>query len=91
MLSSAFAAAVVAGIPDPTPVEPPGVGGITTIVNWVAWGAVIICTLGFLAGAAYLAIGAFMGHEMKGAKGVGLSIVGCVMVGAAGALLGTFI
>lgn len=69
-------------IDDLDPTAPPGFEGLTQILNWVAWGVIAACLLGFLISAARLGI-AYRNGEMEGAKGLVLALIGCVIVGAA--------
>ena len=42
-------------LPDPSPEEPPGVEGVTTVLNWLSWGVIVLGVAGFLVSAGYLA------------------------------------
>lgn len=82
----------IAGVlPDPQPEQPPGTDGITTVINWVAWIALIAGVVGFLISAASLAVAAFSGRESNSFKGLVLSVVVCILVGAAGGILAIFV
>lgn len=78
-------------IPNPTPVQPPGMEPVATLVNWVAWAAIVIGVVGFLASAGYLAIASFQGREIQGVKGLAISIIACVLVAATGTIIQVFI
>ncbi|MCB7138247.1 hypothetical protein [Cellulosimicrobium marinum] len=78
-------------LPNPTPEAPPGVDGISTLLNWLAWGVIILGLAGFLASAGYLAFAAFTGREIQGFKGLAISILVCILASAAGTILLTFV
>jgi hypothetical protein len=83
--------AVPAVIPDPTPVQPPGMEPVSLLVNWVSWAAIVISVIGFLASAGYLAISSFQGREIQGVKGLAIAIIACVLVAATGTIIQVFI
>lgn len=78
---------VFAGIPNPSPSTPPGMGGLTTILNWLAWAAIIIAVAAALISAGVLAFAALSGREMQGFKGFAIALVAAVLVGAVGGLI----
>lgn len=76
---------------DPTPEEIPGMDGLTTFINYTAWGVAIVCGIAFLGTIGWLAISVFTGQEFRAGKGMVVAIVAMVLLGGAGALVGAFI
>ncbi|OYO13106.1 hypothetical protein CGZ98_06060 [Enemella evansiae] len=76
-------------IPDITPTEPPGLGGLITILNWIAWGVSAICLAAFLVGVAVLVFGEHS-PESRGGKKIILSLIGVVLVGSATTIFAVF-
>lgn len=75
---------------DPQPEEIPGMGGLTTLIDYVAWGVAIIAGIAFLATIGWLAVSVFSGQEIRAGKGMMIAIVSLVLLSAAGALVGAF-
>jgi len=67
--------------------QPPGTQGIITVVNYVAWGAFAACLVGFVI--ATMAWKHHRGEEAASMKGLGMSLLGTVLIGAAGAIVGS--
>lgn len=86
-----LAVTVASSIPDITPEQPPGAEGFLTVVNWVAWGAIICGVVGFLCSAGYLGFASFTGREIQGFKGLVISIIVCILVAAVGTILAVFV
>jgi hypothetical protein len=78
-------------LPDPTPEQPPGTEGFTTLLNYISWGVITLGLAGFLASAGYLAFAAFTGREINGFKGLVLAIIVCILATSAGAIMRVFI
>ena len=77
---------------DPSPEQPPGMDGLTTIVNFVAWGVVLVCLLGALGAIGMIGASVYNGRgNSEGFKGLLLALVACVMVGALGGIIGTVV
>lgn len=85
------ASILAANLPDISPEQPPGTDGFTTLLNWIAWGVIILGLAGFLASAGYLAFASFTGREITGFKGLVISIIVCILATAAGAILAVFV
>ncbi|MEE1652168.1 hypothetical protein V1260_15405 [Brachybacterium sp. J144] len=82
----------VAGVDfDPAPEPIPGMSGLTTFINYVAWGVAIVCGVAFLAVIGWLALSVFTGQEVRAGKGLVVVIVAMVLLGAAGVIVGAFI
>ncbi|QUC01861.1 MULTISPECIES: hypothetical protein [Cellulosimicrobium] len=78
-------------LPDPSPEEPPGVEGVTTVLNWLSWGVIVLGVAGFLVSAGYLAFAAFTGREINGFKGLVMSILVCILATGVGAIMRVFV
>ncbi|MFC0247003.1 hypothetical protein ACWG8W_12330 [Citricoccus zhacaiensis] len=78
-------------IPNPTPEQPPGTEGITTLLNWISWIVIIIGVAGFLASAGSLVFAAFTGREIQGIKGLAIAIIVCGLATGAGAIMRVFV
>lgn len=78
-------------IPDTSPEAPPGMDGFLKLVKWVAWGATIICVIAFLVSAGRLAMAAFSGREIEGAKGLVIALIASVIIGSTAAIFGALI
>lgn len=78
-------------IPNPTPEQPPGTEGITTLLNWIAWIVIVLGVAGFLASAGSLAYAAFSGGEVRSLKGLALAIIVCGLATGAGAIMAVFV
>jgi hypothetical protein len=78
-------------LPDPTPEQPPGTEGITTLLNWLSWIVIIMGMAGFLISAGYLAFASFTGREINGFKGLVIAIIVCILATGAGAIMRFFV
>ncbi|TWE07369.1 hypothetical protein [Rudaeicoccus suwonensis] len=83
---SAALTAMPAGV-DTTPVQPPGMGNLTLLIGWVAWGVCIAAVLGFLGGLVYLIFCALRGDEIQGVKPCIVCLVVAVVAGSAGTFI----
>lgn len=82
---------VAATIPNPTPEQPPGTEGFTTILNWIAWAVIIMGVAGFLVSAGFLAFASFTGREINGFKGMIISLIVCILAISAGTIINVFV
>lgn len=71
---------------NPEPEAPPGMEGLTQIINWVAWGVTALCVVAFLGCAGWLAISVFSGQEIRAGKGLIIVLIAAVLIGAASAI-----
>lgn len=85
---TAFADGVVF---DPEPEEIPGMGGLSSFINYTAWGVAIICGIAFLGTIGWLAISVFTGQEFRAGKGMIVAIVAMILLGGAGLIVGAFL
>lgn len=76
---------------DPEPEEIPGMGGLSTFINYTAWGVAIICGVAFLGTIGWLAISVFTGQEFRAGKGMIVAIVAMILLGGAGVIVGAFL
>ena len=82
---------IAGNIPNPTPEQPPGTEGFTTILNWIAWAVIIMGVAGFLASAGFLAFASFTGREINGVKGLIISLIVCILAISAGTIINVFV
>ena len=82
---------IAASIPNPTPEQPPGTEGFTTILNWIAWAVIIMGVAGFLVSAGFLAFASFTGREINGFKGLIISLIVCILAISAGTIINVFV
>lgn len=75
-----------ADITPPTPVQPPGTQGLTTLLGWVAWGVTLLCVLGVLLVAAKMAVSHRRGEGSEAVNNLGWVMGACVLA-ASGAQL----
>ncbi|MGO0605302.1 MULTISPECIES: hypothetical protein [Brevibacterium] len=87
----ASSADTIAALPNPNPEQPPGTDGFTTLLNWIAWGVIVLGLAGFLASAGYLAFASFTGREINGFKGLVICIIVCILATAAGTIIAVFV
>lgn len=83
-------ARVPADIPNPKPVQPPGMEGFSTILNWISWGVLMVAIAGFLISLGMIVLGALQGRDQHGMKGLFVSLIVCIALGAVGAIMRTF-
>lgn len=87
-----YAAVSVRTQVDYTPEEPPGMGGLGTIVNFVAWGVLVVCLLGAFGAIGMIGASVYQGRgNSEGFKGLLLALVGCVLVGSIGGIIGVVV
>lgn len=92
MTLTAFAtnafASVVANVPNPSGEQPPGMGGINTLLDWVFWLGLAACVAGLIAGGALMAIQSRRGEGSEHAGRIAMACIGALVIGAAGMLIG---
>ena len=69
--------------PVPTPGAPPGSAQFLTILNWVSWGALVICVAGVIFAGIAMIISSRRGEGGEHIGKLGTVLAGCVVVGAA--------
>jgi hypothetical protein len=80
--------AVLASLPVPRPIQPPGTGDISTVMGWVMWLGLALCILGLIAAGAMMAVNSRRGEGGEHAGRIGMVMGGVIVIGAAGALIG---
>jgi hypothetical protein len=78
-------------VPQPDPTMPPGGGKLQTLLNWGAWIAALVCIGGVLVAGGLMAISHHRGGGHEGVARLGWAMCGCIIVGAASALVGTLV
>jgi hypothetical protein len=78
-------------VPNPTPVQPPGMDGASTLLNWISWGVLMVAIAGFIVSLGVIVTGAVQGREMHGMKGLIVSLLVCIALGGVGTLIRTFV
>lgn len=68
---------VIAQVPDPDPIQPPGTGGFNSIMGW-AWVALAVCILGLFAAGALMAIQSRRGEGGEHVGKIGMALGGGV-------------
>lgn len=78
--------AFVRAIPAPTSEAPPGSTVFLKVLNWIFWGGLVVCVIGFIAAGAAMIFehrqGSGGGENMKK---LGSVLVGSVIIGSASA------
>lgn len=82
------AAVLAADPPTTNPQQPPGMGKVTTVLNWIAWGVTILCVAGLLMVGGKLAIAHRNGEGFEAGSGLAKVLFACLLVGAASGLVG---
>lgn len=75
-------------VPNPSPVQPPGTGGITTLLNWLKWIALAISVGGIMAAGAMMSIQSRRGEGGEHVARIGMGLGGVIVISAAAALVG---
>lgn len=91
ILSTLTVAAVTATtvtIPDPKPVQPPGMEGLLDILGWAKWIALAICVVGLIAAGALMSINSRRGEGGEHAGKIGMALGGVVVISAATSMVG---
>lgn len=78
---------VIAQVPDPDPIQPPGTEGFTSIMGWAKWVALAVCVLGLFAVGALMAIQSRRGEGGEHVGRLGMALGGVIIISAAGALV----
>ena len=83
-----LATRLLAVVPDPAPVQPPGTDGLLSIMGWVKWVALAICIIGLIVAGAMMAIQSRRGEGGEHAGKIGMALGGVIVITAAGSLVG---
>jgi len=79
---------ILAAVPDPGAVQPPGTEGFTTVMGWAKWVALAVCILGLFAAGALMAIQSRRGEGGEHVGKIGMALGGVIVISAAAALVG---
>ncbi|MDO5645932.1 MAG: hypothetical protein Q4G21_09660 [Dermabacter sp.] len=79
---------IIAQVPDPDPVQPPGTEGFTTVMGWGKWVALAVCILGLFAAGALMSIQSRRGEGGEHVGKIGMALGGVIVISAAAALVG---
>lgn len=92
MLEQLVATLYTAAVPNPgSGSPPPGGEKFTTILQWVAWGALGVCVMGVIICGGAMAISHRHGSGGEHAARLGWVLAGCVVVGAASGIVGALV
>lgn len=84
-----FAAVVPAQIPNPDPVQPPGTGGITTIMAWLKWIGYAVVGGAIIVGGILIAVSFRRGEGHDALPKILWPMAGAIVIGAGAAWIGT--
>ncbi|MFB8772371.1 hypothetical protein [Streptomyces broussonetiae] len=80
------------GVPDVGGGEaPPGAEGLLTVLKWVAWSVTALCVAGIFGVAARMAVDHSRGGGREHARGLGLVLGACLLVGSASGIVGALV
>ncbi len=83
---------IIAQVPNPGQgTKPPGSDGITKILSWAAWVAVVVCVLGVIIAGATMAVQHRRGEGGESMARLGWVLGGCIVIGSASALVGALV
>lgn len=90
--AAADAATTVLAVVDPGQgTAPPGSGGITTIISWIAWVVFAVCVVGVLIVAGAMALAHRRGEGGQHAANLGWVLGGAILAGSASAVIGALL
>ncbi|WP_201736576.1 hypothetical protein [Bifidobacterium xylocopae] len=84
----ASAAQILADVPNPAPVQPPGTQGLITIVGWAKWAALAALVVMLIITGLYFSWKSRRGDGGEGVGAIGAVLIGAVIVSASGTLVG---
>ena len=84
-----FVAAVPVQIPDPDPVQPPGTGGVTTILSWLKWIGYVVVGGAIIIGGTLIAISVRRGEGNDALPKILWPMAGAIVIGAGAAWITT--
>lgn len=79
------------GIPDPTPVPPPGAELISDVLNWIFWFVIAIGIVGLLASVGLVFFGVIDGRSSQGFKSFFIVCLAIILAGAVGQIVRTLL
>jgi hypothetical protein len=75
-------------LPNPDAVQPPGTGGLVTLLSWLKWGGFAAAIAGLIAGAIMLMVSSRRGEGAEHGKQIGIVLIAVILVGASTGLVG---
>ena len=83
---------IIAQVPNPGQgSKPPGSDGITKILSWAAWVAVVVCVLGVIIAGATMAVQHRRGEGGESMARLGWVLGAAIVIGSASALVGALV
>lgn len=76
-----LAAVVLANIPDPDPVQPPGTEGFTTVISWIKWGGYTLAAVALIFVAIRMLFRARAGEGQELIGQLGWIFIGVIIIG----------
>lgn len=89
--ATASPASAAGHAPTPGFAQPPGTGGLTTMLSWGAWTVAFLCTVGVLLVAGTMAVKHRRGEGGESLGALGWVLGGCVLGAASGSIAGALI
>lgn len=81
------AAAIVAAVPDPAPVRPPGFEGVDNFIGAVRWGGLAVAVVGMIVAGALMTIANRRGESGDHLGRIAQVMVGVIIIAGAGSLI----
>jgi hypothetical protein len=78
-------------LPNPPAVQPPGTGGLVTLLSWLKWGGFAAAIAGIIAGAIMMMISSRRGEGGEHGKQIGIVLIAVILVGASTGLVGAMV
>lgn len=79
------------GLPNPSPVAPPGSDRITLVLGWVMWVVAAFCLLMTIIAGGRIAAAHRRGEEGEGFKALAMPVVGLIVATSAASILTFFV
>jgi len=79
---------VLADVPNPTPVQPPGTDGVNTILGWMMWGGFAVAVGALIAVGILVALSLGRGEGGHVSGKVLMPLLGAIIIGAASGMIG---
>ena len=88
LLALAMTSPILAAVPDPSPIQPPGTGGVNTILGWLMWIGLAVAVGALIAVGILVAVSLRRGEGGHVAGTVMMPLLGAIIIGAAAAIIG---
>lgn len=88
LVALVMASPVLADVPNPSPVQPPGTEGIDTLLGWLMWGGFAVCVGALIAVGILVAISLGRGEGGHVSGKILLPLAGAIIIGAASGVIG---